>query len=327
MEKQTLPVEVRKKLPFFSRDNPYQQILDQAGNRWVVGNFGIYIIEANGNLDHPVKNQIIDGLSETDEGQVLLPIIGEGLRVYQPHLKPFKQFLDSRSALGLDNPTDDHPVITIRTLNDSTFFYASLDLFGKISFTDKSLSSIQENQIIRREGIYGANILVVNMTEVGEDWLLSTTGGIALFDPKQNRIKRTYPATGLDRNHNLSLFTQAYRPDSILVNYTNGLYFLDPIKWEMKPWIKFKNPKSKLYGTVIHPNGTVYMICWSGIYRWKPGDDLLISEEDAVPGLLGKLGQDILIDKFGKVWVSTSNDGVFSIEGDSVRQFFQNMPF
>ncbi|MEM6726346.1 MAG: histidine kinase, partial [Bacteroidota bacterium] len=150
--------------------------------------------------------------------------------------------------------------------------------------------------------------------------------GIALFDPKTKQIKRTYPESGLDRDNNLSLFSQSYRPDSILINYTNGLYFLDPIKWEMKPWITFQNPKSKIYGSVIHPDGTVYMICWSGIYRWQVGDDLTITDEDAIPGLLGKLGQDILIDKFGKVWVSTSNDGVFMIDGDSVRQFLQDVP-
>lgn len=202
------------------------------------------------------------------------------------------------------------------------YFNAGIAIYDKHHDKFKDLESLHNDSNSLQIG----SVTSIVKDLLGNFWIGLDGGGIDILDPKLNKFTHINSSeskvfSGLTNDYIESLFIDSNQ--NIWVgSWGNGLYLL---KKGSKKFINYtiKNTKGELSSNYIFSiteglDGTIWFSSWNkGLHSYNPKTDKFVhhtSEPFVKNGISNSFSRNVLVDKQGNLWLTTTDKGLFKIK-------------
>lgn len=215
------------------------------------------------------------------------------------------------------------------SLQDTNVISMSLDREGNIWLgtfhTGISLWHNRSDSVSKFVESNSQNALMGHLVHaIGEDrydniWVGTEDGGMTVFhiDSKTSH----YLGTNAGFPESLNFHSMISRGDYMWIStFNDGIYIVDAKKEKVvKHYDVGSNYCGYIYST---PDGTIYVGARNGLFKYDPATDSF----NEVPGLSSCWVHCIYEDSFGKLWIATYGQGLYTIEGNMMQHITTETP-
>lgn len=261
------------------------------------------------------QNLFVRKIMQSKEGEIWL-CTETGVYIYNPQTGISENLLHTYSD---PYSLSDNAVHSICQDNEGGIWIGTF--FGGVNYIGKSSSKFEKYYpALGKNSVSGKSISEFCQDDRGNIWIGTEDAGLNRFDPVKQHFESGFiPA----KNIHALMF---HKGNLWVGTFAEGLYVIDLQTMTVR---SYKSSKEKgalennnIYSIYCDFSGTIWIGTMNGLYTYLTGKDRF---ERILPDSLNAQVNDIVEDKWGKIWFATIGDGLFSY--DPIPQKWTHYPY